>query len=224
MSGRLLAAMSALVLALTACGESAPATTAPRERTPITTTLSPEALATSTTAPPVDVPGGFLLYKGDGFELFMPKTFTIAGAGDFDLDRVLRELNNDQIERTVRDAFESGGKMVAFDFGNSTEDFVNNVNILKLPLPPLSGEDLAAATQKDFSRIGASNIESRVERLPAGEAIVVSYTLPLDLGGAQGVSYTVLTPTSQWVVTYSASNMRPFIERFEVMMDSFTER
>lgn len=220
------ASVAAFVVALaaSACGGTDPGPTQPRERTPLTTTLAPEVLATSTTAAPVAVPGGFLLYKGDGFEMFLPKTFTIAGAGDVDLEEVLREIGNSELEGIIEETFRQGGKLIAFDFGNATPEFVPNVNILKLPLPPLRGEQLAGAIEKDLERIGATTSEVTLELLPAGEAVRARYVLPLDLSGGEGVSYTVLTPANQWVITYSANNMRQYVDRFEIMMESFAER
>ena len=88
----------------------------------------------------------------------------------------------------------------------------------------MSAENLVDLAEKDIRRVGATNTEARSTQLPGGEAVIVSYDLPPDLGGGEGLSYTVLTSANQWVVTYTASNMRPFRENFELMMDSFRER
>ncbi|NND04358.1 MAG: hypothetical protein HKN91_16400, partial [Acidimicrobiia bacterium] len=172
----------------------------------------------------VDAPGGFRLYKGEGFEIFIPKTWTVVGFGDLDMERTLDELDNRQLEEAIAQAFESGGKLFAFDFGNSTPTFANNVNIIRLDNPGLSTADLVDLAEKDIRRIGATNTEASARQLPGGDAVIVSYELPLELGGGEGLSYSVLTPANQWVVTYTASNMRPFKDNFELMMDSFRER
>ena len=87
----------------------------------------------------------------------------------------------------------------------------------------MSGANLVGLAEKDIRRLGATDIEGRVEWLPAGEAVIVSYSLPDELGGGQGLSYTVLTNDSQWVVTYTAIDVAPFAESFTMMMDSFRE-
>lgn len=225
MTRRILPALIALALLVAACGGSEAATTQARDRTPITTTLSPEDIASTTTLPEVDVPGGFRLYKGDGFELFMPKTWTVVGFGDLDMQRILNELANSELEDAIKDAFESGsGKLFAFDFGNSSPTFTNNINIILLDNPGMSAAQLLDLAEKDIRRIGATNTEARAEQLEGGDAVIVSYDLPLELGGGEGLSYTVLTSKNQWVVTYTALNTEPFRESFELMMDSFRER
>lgn len=228
MRSRFVAAVAASTLFAAACGgSSAPDSTAPRARTPITTTLSPEDLTTTTTKAPVEIPVGFFVYDGDGFDILMPERWTVAGFGDVDLQAILDEISGagvDELIPAIQAAFAQGGKMFAFDFENSTADFANNINVLRLDPPGVAASDLVGLAEKDFRRIGAKNIEGRVEWLPAGQSVIVTYELPAELGGAEGLSYTVLTSASQWVITYTATEVASFQPSFEMMMDSFRER
>lgn len=156
----------------------------------------------------------------------MPDDWTIAARGDVELQAILGELSAsglDDLVPAIEGAFAEGGKLFAFDFGASTIEFTNNINILRLDPPGLSAANLVAVAEKDIRRLGATGIAGRVERLPAGEAVIVNYSLPEDLGGGEGLSYTVLTDDSQWVVTYTASDVAPFTASFAMMMESFRE-
>lgn len=220
---------TALVIALvaTGCGgASAPTTTQVGSRAPLTTTLAPEVLATSTTAPPVSTPPGFLPFKGDGFEIFVPKSWIVAGVGDLELDEVLDQMSrlSPDAVAVVEQTFAAGGKLFAFDFRNAAPTFTDNINILQLPPLNMSAAELVDVAAKELRGIGATNTDGRVESLPAGDAVIVSYELPRDLGGGEGISYTLLTPSHQWVVTYTALDSSRFQESFEIMMESFRER
>jgi hypothetical protein len=224
---KFLAPAAALLLAVAACGDAAPATTAGRsEIAPLTTTVAPEALATTTTAAAAIAPAGFYEYDGDGFRILMPDDWTIAARGDIELQAILEELTAsglDDLVPAIQGAFAQGGKLFAFDFASSTFEFTNNINILRLDPPGLSGANLVGVAEKDIRRLGATDIAGRVEWVPAGEAVIVSYSLPDDLGGGEGLSYTVLTNDSQWVITYTAIDVAPFAESFRLMMDYFRE-
>jgi len=222
-----LATVAVLLLAATACGgDAAPTTTAGSEVASLTTTLVPQGLATTTTGAVAAAPAGFYQYDGDGFRMLMPQAWTIAARGDIELEAMLEELSRSGLEELVpaiQTAFAQGGKLFAFDFVNSTIEFTNNLNILRLDPPGLTGDNLLGFAEKDIGRLGATDIEGRVEWLPAGEAVIVSYSLPDDLGGGAGLSYTVLTNDSQWVVTYTADDVAPFADSFRMMMESFRE-
>ena len=216
-----------LLLVATACGgDATPTTTAGRAITPLTTTLAPQDLTTTTTRAATATPTGFYEYDGDGFRMLMPDDWTIAARGDIELQAILEELSNsglDELVPAIQAAFAQGGKLFAFDFNNSTFTFTNNINVLRLDPPGLTGDNLLGFAEKDIGRLGATDIEGRVEWLPAGEAVIIEYSLPDDLGGGEGLSYTVLTNDWQWVITYTADDVAPFADSFRMMMDSFRE-
>ncbi len=220
------AALASLALLAGACGGSAaPSTT--RSRAPLTTTLSPQDLSTTTTQAPVASPPGFSVYEGDGFEMLMPDGWLVAGFGDIELQGILDELaasGLDEMLPAIQQTFAQGGKLFAFDFDNSALEFTNNINILRLDKPPVGAQALVSLAEKDIGRLGAKDIEGRVEWLPAGETVIVSYRLPPELGGGEGLSYSILTGSAQWVITYTALQLAPFQASFELMMDSFRER
>jgi hypothetical protein len=69
--------------------------------------------------------------------------------------------------------------------------------------------------------VGAGEVSSEIARLPAGEAVLVSYRMPAY--GNQGIGATLLTETTQWVITLSALDLSPLSEAFWSMIDSFRE-
>ena len=224
---KIVAAAVGLGLLAAACGGSSePVATTPRERSPLTTTLAPQDMTTTSTRAPA-APVGFYAYNGDGFSMFMPEDWEIAARGDVELQAILRELADSGLGDVIpgiEAAFSQGGRLFAFDFAESTLEFTNNINVLRLDPPGVSAQSLVSLAEKDIGRLGGKNVEGRSEWLPAGEAVIVTYTLPADLGGGEGLSYTVLTNDSQWVVTYTALEVEPFRASFEMMMDSFRER
>lgn len=212
---------------MAACGGAETTTTTTGDAAPSTTTLAPADGATTTAAPPAAAPAGLALYAGDGFAMLMPESWTIAGFGDIELQAVLDELSAaglGQLIPAIEGAFDEGGKLFAFDFANATEEFTDNINILQLEHPGTGAAELIDIARADIEQIGATNTAARVEQLPAGETIIVTYDLPPALGGGQGVSYTVLTADSQWVITYTARDAEPFLPAFEQMMESFREQ
>jgi hypothetical protein len=133
-------------------------------------------------------------------------------------------LDSEALEQQVTAVFRQGGRLFAFDVLNAHPDsgFVDNINIMELPLPGLSvkaGERIIVQQFEDV--LGARDIESEIRTVPAGEAVVVYYRLPNP--GNEGISVALLTESTQWVITLSAMDIGPIEADFEAMIDSFRQ-
>lgn len=175
------------------------------------------------------------LYAGEGFEILLPARWTIIGASDLSaggLAAVIEEgmsgmdlpegMDAGAFADQIAALFAQGGKLFALDVIGSSPGFVDNINIVALPLPGLTIEGLLAVTVQQFEDIfGATVTSSAVEQLPAGEAAVVRYRgfTPL----IEGVSVTILTDTQQWAITLSATDADRLDAVFAAMLDSFRE-
>jgi len=175
------------------------------------------------------------LYAGEGFEILLPSRWTVVGADDISsggLAALIEEgmagmdlpagMDSDAFAGQIATLFEQGGKLFALDVVGSSPEFVDNINIVMLPLPGLTIERLLAVTVQQFEDVfGATVTSSEVERLPAGEAALVRYHgfTPL----IEGISVTILTATQQWAITLSASDADRLDAMFAAMLDSFRE-
>jgi len=169
-------------------------------------------------------PSGFYLYEGDGFTLFMPSDWTVLDREDVGLENILENLSGTSLEElipTIETTFARDARLIAFDLEGSTREFTNNLNILRLEPPNLRGDAILGMAEEEFERLGAGNVTGRVEWLWAGETVIVSYSIPDELGGGEGLSYSVLTGDALWVATYTARTVEPFGDSFHMMMDSF---
>lgn len=175
------------------------------------------------------------LYAGEGFEILLPSRWTVVGADDLSsggLTALIEEgmsgmdlpdgMDADAFADQIATLFAQGGKLFALDAIGSSPGFVDNVNIVALPLPGLTIEGLLAVTVQQFEDIfGATVTSSEVEQLPAGEAAVVRYRgfTPV----IEGISVTILTDTQQWAITLSATDADRLDAVFAAMLDSFRE-
>jgi len=158
--------------------------------------------------------------------MLLPAAWTLVSPSDMDFDTLLDEmgeiLDSEVLERQAREAYEQGGKLFAFDFLGGTPGFADNISIVELPLTGFPAVTIEAATvQLLESLVEGAEVSSEIRDVPAGEAIFIWYRLPAM--GAEGISATVLTDTTQWVITYGARDTGPLADVFETMVDSFRE-
>jgi hypothetical protein len=166
------------------------------------------------------------MYQGDGFSMLLPAGWTIVTAADVNFTTLFEDAgdfaDSEALARQVTAAFERGGKLFAIDLSTAGSGFATNLNIIELPLPALAIAEVEAVTVQQFEDlVGAGEVSSEIARLPAGEAVVVSYRMPAY--GNQGIGATLLTETTQWVITLSALDLSPLSEAFWSMIDSFRE-
>jgi hypothetical protein len=165
-------------------------------------------------------------YRGDGFSMLLPAGWTIVTAADVDFATLFADAgdfaDSEALARQVAAAFEQGGKLFAIDLSTAASGFPTNINIIELPLPALTIAEVQAVTVQQFEDLlGATEISSEIRRLPAGEAVIVSYRMPAY--GNQGIGVTLLTEANQWVITLSALDLAPLSDAFRSMIESFRE-
>lgn len=188
--------------------------------------------ASGAVTPTADVPhsspsGALQTYAGDGFEMLLPTDWTVLTPDDKGFGTLLEGmdgfLDSDALEQQVRTMFQQGGRLVALDLLHAHPGFVDNIVILRLPLPGLTATAVESVTVQQFADLlGATEIESEIRAVPAGEAVVVYYTLPSV--GSEGISVTLLTTSAQWAISLSAIDVGPLEGDFATMIDSFSER
>jgi len=168
------------------------------------------------------------VYAGDGFEMLLPSKWTVVTPSEMDFGSMLEGsgeiLDSEALEQQVTAVFRQGGRLFAFDVLNAHPDpgFVDNINIMELPLPGLSVKAGKSIIVQQFEDVlGARVIESEIRTVPAGEAVVVYYRLPNP--GNEGISVALLTESTQWVITLSAMDVGPLEADFEAMIDSFRQ-
>jgi len=204
---------------------------------PLAACSGDDAATTTTSQAPSSAVDSFELelYAGEGFEILLPSRWTVVGADDISsggLAALIEEgmagmdlpagMDSDAFAGQIATLFEQGGKLFALDVVGSSPEFVDNINIVMLPLPGLTIERLLAVTVQQFEDVfGATVTSSEVERLPAGEAALVRYHgfTPV----IEGISVTILTATQQWAITLSASDADRLDAMFAAMLDSFRE-
>jgi hypothetical protein len=183
--------------------------------------------ASPTGSPPADsAPLELETYQGDGFSMLLPAGWTIVTAGDVDFTTLFADAgdfaDSEALAQQVSAAFEQGGKLFAIDLSTAASGFATNINVIELPLPALTIAEVEAVTVQQFEDlVGATEVSSEVRRLPAGEAAVVSYRMPAY--GNQGIGVTLLTESTQWVITLSALDLSPLSDAFWSMIESFRE-
>jgi hypothetical protein len=195
------------------------------------------AATTTTSRAPTSAVDSFQLepYSGEGFEILLPSRWTVVGADDITsggLAALIEEgmsgmdlpagMDSDAFADQIAALFAQGGKLFALDVIGSSPGFVDNINIIMLPLPGLTAEGVLAVTVQQFEDVfGATVTSSEVEQLPAGEAAVVRYRgfTPV----IEGISVTILTDTQQWAITLSASDADRLDAMFVAMLESFRE-
>lgn len=221
-----------LALVAMACGDdeggivfspSEPTPTQPSSSQPDTS--QPDTSQPDTSEPSGDA-SGLMLHQGEGFSILMPEGWTIVATADMDLEElfgaVASTVDSEALARQVLDMFDRGGKLFAFDFEGSSGQFVDNINIITAPRPPATAEELEAATLDQMRLVlGATNLESEIVAVPAGEAVIIRYRLPSQ--ATDGISATIITPTSHWAITLSAGDTGPMDATFMAMIESFRE-
>ena len=165
-------------------------------------------------------------YQGDGFSMLLPAGWTIVTAADVDFTTLFEDAgdfaDSEALVQQVTAAFEQGGKLFAIDLSTAASGFATTINIIELPLPALTIAEVEAVTVQQFEDlVGASDVSSEIRTLPAGEAAVVSYRMPAY--GNQGIGVTLLTESTQWVITLSALDLSPLSDAFWTMIESFRE-
>ena len=166
------------------------------------------------------------VYQGEGFSMLLPAGWTIVTAADVDFATLFEDAGDfahtEALAEQVTAAFERGGKLFAIDFSSAASGFATSLSIVELPLPALSITAVETVTVQQFEDLlGATDITSEVRNLPAGEAAIVRYRMPASTN--QGIAVTLLTPSTQWVITLSALDVGPLSDGFGRMITSFRE-
>ncbi len=212
--------MAAVALLLTACGSSDPTTVEVAETTAAPTT----AAATTGEAA---VPSGYELFDGseNGFEIALPEDWTFFGPDDLDFGDFLSDVDFGdasqyaQIQDQIVGMFNQGGVLFAFDFGRGTEDFVDNVNVLRAPSSSLSASGHQKLNEDQYQAFGATVLASDVAQVAAGEAAVLRYEIPEF--GSFGISYTIPTDDNDWFVTISVRDLDNMSLDPDLVINSF---
>lgn len=165
-------------------------------------------------------------YQGDGFSMLLPAGWTIVTGADVDFATLFEDAgdfaHSEALAQQVTAAFERGGKLFAIDLSTAASGFATNLNIIELPLPALGITEVERVTVQQFEDlVGATDVSSEIRSLPAGEAAIVRYRMPGDT--SRGISVTLLTQSTQWVITVSARDVDPLSDGFTSMIESFRE-
>ena len=166
------------------------------------------------------------MFDGDGFSMLLPTKWTVVTASEMDFEELLERapdaVDSEEFVQQVTAMFEQGGKIFAFDFLGSGPAFVDNINVLELPLPGLTAEGVESVTIQQFEDyLGATVLSSEIRTVPAGEAVVIWYRIPST--GSEGISVTLLTDTTQWAITLSATDVDALADTFDTIVESFRE-
>ena len=191
--GRRHIALVALLLVIGGCGDGAAQTTT--EQTAAIPDVVPAA--------------GYEAFASDEFSILLPEGWTVVSADDIDMAEILDAAEFDVELAEFRDivaaAFDSGGKLFAFDFSTGTPDFVTNLNVLALPSPVDTVADLEEMSVAQLDSAGATLFESATYRVPAGSAYWAEYTMPTF--GTEVSAVSVLVDGVEWAITVSAMDL-----------------
>jgi hypothetical protein len=165
-------------------------------------------------------------YRGDGFSLLLPVSWTIVTPEDLDFATLFADAGDfagsAALEQQVGAAFTQGGKLFAIDFSTAASGFVTSLSLIALPLPALTAAEVEAVTVQQLEDLlQAADVSSEIRSLPAGEAVVVRYRMPGS--GSRGIGATLLTADRQWVMTLSGLDLDPLEDAFWRMIESFRE-
>ena len=177
---------------------------------------------TAAVAAPVDL-AGHDIWVGDGFSIAVPSGWTPFGPEDLDFGELFEaaeeEVDLGILEGQLAAVFEQGGLLMAFDFENARPEFVDNLNILRTVASPLTASGLNRISVEQYEQFGATNVESEVITVPAGEGALITYTLPQF--GNDGFSLTVLGEEYDWTITISVRDAQAMAIDPDVIFDSF---
>ncbi|MDJ0954440.1 MAG: hypothetical protein QNJ81_12245 [Acidimicrobiia bacterium] len=153
-----------------------------------------------------DAPDGYVVYDGftEGFTVALPDSYIAFGPDELDYDELFAAVPDevlDGFETQAAQIFSFGGVLVAFDTTGSTDEFVENLNILKLPTTSTPVNLYLSASRTQLESLGAEVISAEVVDHPDGDAIRMEFSAPSI--GSTGVNFSVLTDDFDWTVTMS---------------------
>ncbi len=190
--------LSALLL-VTACGDSA------------TGTLVVE---------PGDA-AGFTTVRGEGFSIAIPADWLILDKETFDAGGAFAEVEASGLPVTADQLvaiFEQGGMLFALDVADAHPEFVDNINVLRLPPLGVSVDGMADLVRSELAASGIPLDRSGVAQLPAGDSFFYEFGLPAL--GTEHITYAFAQGDYSWQVTLSALDVAPRRGVFERIMDS----
>jgi hypothetical protein len=80
-----------------------------------------------------------------------------------------------------------------------------NVNVVVEPIPAYDAAAYARANETQLTTLGAQDVQKHDETLPAGPAVVLSYTGGSSINGVHLVQYFLVHGTHGYVVTFTAA-------------------
>ncbi|MGH9245590.1 MAG: hypothetical protein ACRD29_14990 [Acidimicrobiales bacterium] len=200
-----------------------------------TTTTEDENTTTTTEAPAgdldIDVPDGFepVVNEDEGFAIAVPDDWQEFDLTDESLDQIIEDVveTNPELGPTLQPAaglLASGGVLLAL--GPTETAFTPNVNILRIR-GTNDVNELEPLAQSELARVGATNVDTEVIDIPAGESLRAEYDLTVnDINGqpvdAHGVQYHVAGAGFMWTITFSTDDIALDADTFDEMIDSFT--
>lgn len=220
---------AAVVLALTACGSSAPATTAPTN--PPAATAVPTAIPEPTAAPTVVVeptgassesgsttattPDGWGRFevKGEGFAVNLPPNWEQVDLNSGDVAKSVSDIlartgnTNDSLQSQVEAMAASGIKFYGFDTSKegTSNGITTNINVIKQKIGtkvPLDAIEQANIQQiKDVLKV--ENVDSSRVTLPAGEAIKLVYSPEMQVTADKKIT----TALTQYILLSKANDL-----------------
>ncbi len=222
----------ALVLVGAACsGDGGPettqaqpvTTTAPVATTSPSATSSTAATTTTTLDPTRDAPPGFVRHVDveGGFVVDVPEDWVAIGTDPELIDELLAEGGavagvDPQLVELAATQLDAGVALVLFD----PEGSGANINLIDAA----SGTGLTAGVYARLApgfmaEFGATDIETEVVELPAGDAVRATFATPSL--GTHGIQYSIFTGGGLWVMTLNAEDVAPYAALLDHMAGSF---
>ena len=172
-----------------------------------------------------DAPAGYVTYDGltEGFSVALPDTYVAFGPDELDFEEMFAAVPDDILdgfEAQAAQIFSFGGVLVAFDTTGDADEFVENINILKLPTTSTPVNLYLSASRTQLESLGAEVTFAEVVEHPDGEAVRMEFSAPAI--GSSGVNFSLLTDDFDWTVTMSTGLGRGLTIDPDTVFDSFS--